>query len=491
MLTYIIIFLIGALAVFLFGLFSYLYSRKLISIQQRLALTENMLVKEKDKEMELENTIKKNIGIDEVTRLPNRTIFEDRLKQAINQSERSEMMFAVLFISLDGFKIVQETLGLNAGDEILKEVAYRMQSSIRKVDTLSRLNGNEFVVILTQLIKSENTIFLVQRLLTVLAQPFRVYDQDIFITANIGIAVYPNDGKEGDELLKNADNALNQAKLNGQNTYQFYQKEMYNLSRRELVLTAALRSSTIYNDFIIYYQPSVNIETKQILTMEAMLHWQHQDFGLLKYDDFSKLFENSGNVLAMGDWLLRTACQQFLTWKKIGLNPQTLMIKVCLKQLENVHFTYNVSQILKEVGFNPAELILEISELVLAGKLNLIEKSLYILKKLGIQVGISEFGTGKIALQDLRNFSIDFLKMPGSLIQDIHENEETRAIVQMIVGLANTLGLRVLAEGVDTVGQKNALYELGCFIMQGKLFSQPFLADQFTSRVENDVIQQA
>lgn len=491
MLTYTIVFLIGVVTALLFGFFLYLSSRKLGTIQQQLALTESMLAKEKNKEMELENTIKKSIGVDQITGLPNRAIFDDRLKSAVYQSERSEMLFGVLFISLDGFKVVHEALGLNAGDEILKEAAYRMQSSIRKVDTLSRLSGNEFVMILTQLLKPENAIFVVQRLLTVLAQPFQVYDQDIFITANIGIAIYPTDGKEGEELLKNADNALNQAKLNGQNSYQFYQKEMYNLSRRELVLTSALRNSSIYNDLVIYYQPNVNIETKQILTMEAVLHWQHADFGLLKYEDFSRLIENSGNINDIGEWVLRTACQQFLAWKKAGLNPQSLMIRVCVKQLENAHFTYNVSQILKETGFNPHELILEISELILIGKLSLIEKSLYILKKLGIQVGLSEFGTGKIALQDLRNFSIDFLKMPDTLIQDISKNDETRAIVQMVVGLANTLGLRVLVEGVNTVEQKNALYELGCFIMQGNLFSKPLMPEEFTQLVEQEVIQQA
>ncbi len=483
------IFLIGALIIILLG--SYLYSRQFSRMKRQLFLTENMLAQEKNKEIELENTLKNTAGIDDVTGLPNRHIFIDRLNQAINQSERSEMIFAIIFLSLDGFKIINEALGLSAGDEILKEAASRMQTVIRKIDTASRIGGNEFVLILTQLTKPESVIFMVQRFLTALTQPFYVCNQDIFITVSIGIAVYPADGKEGDELLKNADNALNQAKLTGPNSFQFYQKEMYHLSRRELTLTTDLRNSAIYNDFIIYYQPSVNIETKQILTMEAMLHWQHPEFGLLKYDDFSKLLENSGHVIPIGDWLLRTACQQFLIWKKAGLNPQSLMIKVSIKQLENPHFTYNLSQILKEIGLNPTALILEISELILVGKLNLIEKSLQILKKQGIQVGMSEFGTGKIALQDLRHFSIDFLRIASSLIKEVGQNEETRAIVQMIVGLANTLGLRVLAEGVDTEAQKQILCELGCFIMQGELFSQPLLPENFTELVEQAVIQHA
>jgi len=485
---------ISVLAVFILGFFLQRRSRELLRLQTNLSKVELDLAKEVDKKniqnnevAALKNRIETNILNDALTGLPSRQIFTDRLQQVLHQSARYNMAFAILFLNLDRFKIINDTLGLNAGDEILKEAAVRMQSSIRQLDSLARFGGDEFVFILTQLAKPETAVYVAQRLLETIAQPFHIQDQDVFITASIGIAIYPNDGDNSDVLLKNADNALHQAKRHGSNNYQFYQKEMYNLSRRELILNSSLRSKAIYRELQVYYQPQLNVEMKKIISMEAILQWQHPDFGHVPQEEFFPLAEATGIIVPIGDWLLRTACQQFKKWQSLTVFPQYLAVKISARQLESPHFAFTVSQILQELQLHPSVLMLEISEMMLYAKTGMIEKSLHMLKHLGIQIGLSDFGTGKLALQDLRSFPISYLKIAGALVKEIG-NKETGAIIQMIIALGNTLGLRVIAEGVENEDQKRLLIHAGCILMQGSYFSSPILAQDYSDIFEKNII---
>ena len=486
------IFMIGS--VFLASLF-YTSKKQISLMQQRHSFVNTEFAKVIAREhentikmIELKNQIDANVYKDTLTGLVSRQIFEDRLEQMINQSARHELIFAVLFLNLDGFKIINEALGLDAGDGLLKEVARRLQGSIRQLDTVSRFAGDEFVFILPQLAKPETAAYVAKRILDAIALPFKVNEQEVFVTASIGIAIFPDDGNEGKQLLKNADNALHQAKSHNHHSYQFYRQEMYVSSQRELIINSSLHSQTIYQDFLIYYQPQVNIETKKIISMEALLRWNHPTLGLIDFKDFLRFSENNGTIESIGEWVLHHACQQFQAWKSLGFFIQSFSVNISARQLENPHFTYKVSQILQECGLSPENLILEVSETMLQSSL-IGEKTLLMLKELGVRVGVNDFGTGHIALWQLQTIPVNILKIASTHIQNITINQDTAAIVKMIIALGNTLGVAVVATDVVNKKQVQLLKSLGCQLMQGSIFTPPLLPHEFTMLVEKSIVE--
>jgi diguanylate cyclase (GGDEF)-like protein len=455
-------------------------SSRLKQIKKNFSDTETLLLKQVEKENALSaelDALKKSsmysLLKDPLTELPSRQLFEDRLLQTIHQSQRYHLTFAVMYLDLDGFKLINDALGHDVGDELLKQVAIRLQTSIRQVDSIGRFGGDEFVFVLPQLTKAESAAYVAQRFLDVISQPFIVREQELFITASIGIAAYPSDGEDIQTLLKNADNAVHQAKLRGRNTYQFYREEMHALSRRELILNSSLRGASIYNDFSLFYQKQFNVESNSVVALDVLLHWHHPDFGLISLQEFLRLAENSGKILVIGEWMLRTALQQLQKWKTQKLPFDRVAITVSLRQLENPHFAYKISQLLQEFNLDSTCLILKISEDVLLAKFDLIEKALYMLKHLGVQIAIDEFGTGHLALQQLKRFPIDYIKLGSMLVKDVTVNKESEAIVKMIMALAKSLNITVIAEGVDSEKQKQLLNQLDCHIMQGHLFGDP------------------
>jgi len=494
--VFIILLGLSILSIILLGYGLFANVRHLSHIKEKLAASEVALAKGVELERalnvelaDMKHKIERNIVSDSLTGLPGWQIFEDRLKQVLNQSKRHNLTFAVLFLDLDDFKIINDVLGLEAGDELLKEVAGRLQGAVRQMDTVCRFTGDEFVFILPQVSKPETSAYVAQRLLNVVSQPFRIRDQELFITASVGIAIFPNDGEDVSILLQNAESALHQAKSHGDNNYQFYRREMHMISRRELILTSALHGANIHKEFSLCYQPQINIETKKIVCMETFMRWQHPDFGAISHDDFLRFAENTGTILVIGEWILRNACQQFLTWQSQGLDPHKIAVNVSLRQLENPHFSYNVSNVLKDLNLNPDYLILQISEMMLLTKLGLIEKTLRMLKQLGVNIGVTDFGTGNIALQHLRSFPLSYLKLSNELISDITTNEDTKAIVKMIAALAVTLQLQVIVDGVENQEQKVSLKELGCHLMQGNIFSPPLRAEEFTALVVEKIVE--
>jgi diguanylate cyclase (GGDEF)-like protein len=496
MLVFIILLGLSVFSILLLGYGLFTSLRHLVQVKEKLVTAEKTLSQEVERKhslnaemVEMKHKIEKNIVNDSLTGLPGWHLFEDRLRQVLTQSKRHQLTFSILFLDLDDFKIINDVLGLQAGDELLKEVAARLQFSIRQMDTVSRFTGDEFVFLLPQISKPETAAYIAQRLLNAVAQPFRIGEQELFITASAGVAIFPNDGEEIPMLLQNAESALHQAKTQGDNNYQFYRREMHIISRRELILSSGLHSPTIYQEFSLYYQPQIDIAAKQIACMETYLQWKHPDFGIIASNDFLRFSENTGTIMLIGEWILRSACQQFLTWQSLGLHPQKLAVNVSLRQLENPHFAYNVSRVLQELNLNPDVLILQISEVMLLMKLGLIEKTLRMLKQMGIHIGVTDFGTGNIALQHLRSFPLSYLKLSSTLLEDVTQNEETKAILKMIMALANTLQLTVVADGVEKVEQKLLLKELGPCLMQGPIFSPPLLPEDFTALVKEKIVE--
>ncbi len=432
---------------------------------------------------ELKKQINETLMCDHLTGLPSRQVLQDRLIQLVNQSKRYQLTFGVLFLNLDDFKVINNALGYDIGDELLKQVAARLLQSMRQVDTVCRFAGDTFILLASQISRPETCGYIAQRVLDAVAQPFQVNNQDLFLTASIGISIYPLDGEEGKTLLNNADNALHQAKTRGCNTYQFFREEMHVLSQRELTLRSSLRDASIYQELTIYYQPQVDIHNKEIICMEALLRWQHPSLGLVTPSEFIRLAENSGKIVEIGEWVIRMSCEQFQKWKAMGLHISKVSVNISFRQLENPHFIYNVSQILQQTNMQADALVLEITDGVFH-KEDLLEKSLQMLKQLGIQIAIDDFGTGHLSLQQLKRFDIDYLKIDFSLTQDITQNPESEAIVKMIIALAQTLHLCVIAEGIETAEQKLLLEQIGCKVMQGHLFSVARKPEEFTESVE-------
>lgn len=430
---------------------------------------------------ELKEKLHHNMLYDALTGLPGRTMFDDRLQQTINQSKRYKLPFAVMCLDLDGFRLINEALGHDIGDELLKEVSKRLKNAIRKMDTLSRFGGDEFVLILSHLSKAESVVYVAQRFLNVLSQPFKIREHELYITGSIGISTFPLDGNDVNTLLKHADNALHQAKVKSRNTYQFYREEMHALSQRELVLNSTLQSQNIFKDFIIYYQPAVNVDTKQITNMQASLYWQHPDLGFISQNDFIKTAENGGRTGAIFEWLLRNSCYQLKKWHAVDKSQSiSVGVTVIPHQLENLNFVNKISQILQEVQLAPSYLVIEISETFLLNKTDLVEKALNMLKHLGVQVAIKDYGIGHLSLQQLKHLPLDYIKIASELVKDITINKDSEMIVKMIIALSKSLQVTVAAEGISSEKQLMSLKEWGCSLMQGEFFSLPMKGVEFT-----------
>lgn len=480
------IFTISCLTIFLLTFYFIQNHRHLSQLKKQLKNTETQLHTAVTKQTvllselnEIKEKYTQNVLYDPLTELPRRHVFEDRLTQAIHQSERYQLTFAVLFLDIDGFKIINDALGHDVGDELLRQAALRLKKAIRQVDSVSYFGGDEFVIVLP-LAKAETAAYVAQRLLNTIADPLQIEGNELYITASIGIAVYPLDGVDAKALLTNAGNALHQAKIHGRNTYQFFHEKMQAMSKRQLRLSSRLQHSEVYHEFSIYYQPQVHSETKKIISMQALLHWQHPELGLLPLSEFLQLAENIGKINEIGEWLLRNALQQLQKWSTEGSHQDiAVAVSVSMRQLENPHFSYKISHLLQEMKVNPSSLILEISEGMVLNKIGIIENCVYMLKQLGVKIAWVDFGMGHLSLQYLKRFSIDYLKMTSSLIQDLTINTDSEAIVSMIIALANSLQITLIADGVENAEQVKKLQELGCFVMQGTFFGEPQLPQRF------------
>ena len=423
---------------------------------------------------------------DPLTDLPNRYLFNDRLRQAIAHAEREKQFLAVLFLDIDNFKHINDTIGHRAGDQLLQGIASRLLFGIRKADSISRisteedtermvarLGGDEFTMLLTDTKNVQAPAMAAQRILTMLSEPFVIGAQEVFITTSVGIAVYPLDGKDIDTLLINADVAMYQAKNNGRNNYQYYSESMNALRIERFTVENKLRKALDQNEFMLFYQPQIDISTGKIIGVEALIRWLQPDLVLIKPGQFIPLAEETGLIIPIGEWVLRTACAENKAWQKRGLQPIRMTVNVSSIQFRQDNFIETVSGILRDTGLETRYLQLELTEgAIMQDSKNTIKK-LHSLQSMGIQVAIDDFGTGYSSLSYLKRFPLSTLKIDYSFVKDIVTSPTDRAIVSAIVSLAHNFNLKVIAEGVEKRKQLNFLHECGCEGAQGFLICPP------------------
>ena len=416
---------------------------------------------------------------DALTDLPNQVLYKDRLKQAIALSRRNDQMQAVLLLNLDRFKTVNDSLGYTAGDRLLQSVAQRLTSCVRESDTVARFGGDEFAILLTHISRSQDAANAARAIKEALDQAFLFDDQEVFVSSSIGIAVYPHDGRDTASLLKNAGAALDRAKVQGGNNYQFYTAGGTTRALKQLVLESNLRGGLEREEFVVHYQPQVDTRSFQLVGMEALVRWNHPGLGLLYPKEFISLAEDSGLIIQLGDWALRAACAQSMAWQDAGLAPMRLSVNFSARQFQQAAFISSVAEILKETNLDPRWLELELTESsIMKDPEQAIEK-LHELKLMGIRVAIDDFGTGYSSLNYLKRFPIDTLKIDKSFVSDLCKDPHDTAIVRAIITLGHALDLTVVAEGVETQEQLQYLSSLDCDVVQGFLFSKSLSPSAF------------
>ncbi len=419
-------------------------------------------------------------NFDLLTNLPNRLLFRDRLGLAISRAPWHKRSVGVLLFDLDRFKVVNETLGQAMGDFLLKAVSERLSATVREGDTVARLGDDMFGLILDDLAQPADSFRVSQKILDSLGKPFQLKGQEIFVSASIGIAIFPNDGDEIDLLMKHADTAMYRAKEQGGNNYQLYAPAMNQHATKRLALENNLRRALERGEFLLYYQPKVDLTTGQIVGMEALIRWKSPEAGMVSPAEFIPLAEETGLIVPMGEWILRTACAQNKAWQKQGLPFVRMGVNISVRQLQRQNLIGTIAHVLNETGLDPNYLELELTESIIM-KSN--ESTMAELRELnlgGIEISIDDFGTGYSSLSYLKRLPIDTLKIDKSFVQEVTTDPDDAAIVAAIITMAHTLKLKVVAEAVETVEQLEFLRGLKCDQMQGYLFSRPLPAEEIT-----------
>lgn len=418
---------------------------------------------------------------DYLTDLPNRLLLTDRITQAISAAKRRGSKLAILFFDIDHFKRVNDTLGHEVGDQLLKVLSKKLQMCIRASDTLSRQGGDEFVVLLPELTDDAVPAEIAQKILFSIKDPISIANHELFITASIGIAVYPDDGDNVDVLTRHADAAMYHAKNSGRNNYQFFTKEMSARVAAQLTMENSLQKAISNNELMLFYQPKVSIKTGKIIGAEALIRWVHPQWGMMMPDRFIKIAEDSGLIRGIGHWVLREACTQNKKWQDSGLPEIPIAINVSVVELHHAHFTQEVTKVLLQTGLQPYHLELEVTESVAIQSEVTVINDLNKLKEMGVRLSVDDFGTGYSSLSYLKLLPVNTIKIDKSFIRDIQVDANDAAIVTAIIKMSQSLGLTVIAEGVETQAQLEFLQSHDCDEMQGYLFSRPLPADEFAA----------
>ena len=419
---------------------------------------------------------------DDVTGLPNRNLLHDRIDQAINFSRRYGKMTSILFIDLDDFKVVNDSLGHNVGDQLLRELGIRLTGCVRSVDTVARLGGDEFIIVLTAMPHQDNVVFIAEKVIDSLSRPFLLEGHEVFVSSSIGIANYPKDGEDEITLLKNADSAMYHAKERGKGNYQFYAAEMNEMALERLSMINDLHRAVERQEFMLYYQPQVDIKSGKISGVEALLRWHHPQKGMIPPSKFIPLVEETRLILPIGEWVLQTACEQAVKWHRQGIEI-TMAVNLSALQIEDYRLMKLVNGVLKKTGMDPRLLELELTENVLVERSEVIFRIFRQLREKGVLLSIDDFGTGYSSLSYLNQLPIDKLKIDSSFVRDISVDSDDRAIVAAIISMAHSLRLKALAEGVETREQEDILRSMGCDEIQGYLYSKPLPPDELTPRL--------
>jgi len=421
---------------------------------------------------------------DTLTHLPNRVLFHDRLQQAMNLAQRTNQVIAVMFLDLDRFKDINDTLGHRTGDLLLQHVADRMGLVLRDCDTVARLGGDEFTVFVQDIKTADNARKIAQKLLDLFEIPYCLEGQQVYVTCSIGVTLFPADGDSMDELLMNADIAMYHAKADGKNTYRLYAIEMNQQASERVALQTDLRKALDLKQLYLQYQPKFDARTNQITGVEALLRWQHPERGLIPPTRFIPLAEESGSIVNITEWVLKSACHQAKLWYDAGYGDISVAVNLSAYSLKRNNAPFMVQQMLEESGLPPHLLELELTESMLIENDQHAEETLHALKKLGVKISIDDFGTGYSSLSYLHRFPIDALKIDRSFIWNMHRSDNDMAIVVAIIAMGHGLKLQVIAEGVENEEQLETLKKCGCETIQGYLTGRPALAEELTVRLQ-------
>ena len=421
-----------------------------------------------------EQTIRHLAYYDALTGLPNRMLFNDRLAQALAQARRHGARgVAIMFLDLDRFKTINDTLGHGGGDELLREAALRLKHALREGDTVARLGGDEFLFLLPGVDDVEDAARIGQKIVDLFEAPFTVLDHELYVTTSIGISLFPMDGADGEALIRNADAALYQAKDLGRNRYQLYAPDMNALAAKRLMLENSLRRALDRNELILYYQPVVSLETEEIVGIEALVRWAQPELGLLLPSAFIPMAEETGLIVPLSRWVLRTACAQMKEWLESGIPLRSVSVNLSARRFNDCNLPGMVRETLESTGLEGEYLTIELTESVMMENAEQTIHTLHELKDMGVKISIDDFGTGYSSLSYLQRLPIDTLKIDQSFVRDIASGNGESPIAMLIIAMAHNLDLSVVAEGVETEEQRSFLRSKRCDTMQGFLFSAP------------------
>lgn len=428
---------------------------------------------------EYEAQIRHQATHDALTGLPNRNLLYDRLRQAVLQAQRQGSIAAVAFIDLDQFKFINDSLGHQVGDELLKVVAARLKSCVRAVDTVARQGGDEFVIVFGNQKGSEDIADTVRRIIDIVAEPASVGGLELHVTCSVGISMYPSDGTDAETLLRNADAAMYKAKELGRNNVEYFTAEMNLHANERLEVLNRLRHALMHEEFVLQYQPKVDLRSGRVVGAEALIRWHSAARGLVSPACFIPLAEESGMIVPIGEWVLRTACAQNVAWQRAGYAPLPVSVNLSPRQLVRNDVVRLVADVLASTGLDARYLELEITETVLMRDVDKSLTTLKRLKELGVKISIDDFGTGYSSLNYLKRFPVDTLKIDRSFVNDIVTDQDDAAIVKAVISLAHILNLQVVAEGVESEEQRRFLMENKCDEVQGYYFGRPMPSDAF------------
>jgi diguanylate cyclase (GGDEF)-like protein/PAS domain S-box-containing protein len=441
---------------------------------------------------EAEQRIRYLAYFDRPTGLPNRQFFVERLTQALTAARRHHRQLGVLTLDLDQFKRINDTLGHAVGNELLLEVAQRLTGTLRledvvaagnlPVDTkegVARLDGDEFSLLISDLAHYHDAAKVARRLLEELRKPFRVGGQEVFVTASVGMALYPLDGEDAESLMKNAGAAMHFAKEQGRDNYQFYSRAMNATALEKLSLESQLRKALERDEFLLHYQPKIHSGSRKIVGLEALIRWRHPELGMVPPSQFIPVAEESGLIVPIGDWVLRAACAQNEAWRRSGYPAVHVAVNIAMLHFRQGNLVASIGDALERTGLDPSLLEIELTESMLMQSVDTTLETLHRLKEMGVRLAIDDFGTGYSSLSYLKRFPLDTLKIDRSFIRDLPRDAEDAAITKAIIAMSHSLRLAVVAEGVETTEQLAFLQQHGCDVVQGYLFSRPVNADDF------------
>lgn len=455
----------------------------------QLAKSFNLMldrIQKRDTELEAEIMQRKRVEArldhlahyDTVTNLSNRHFFNERLASLVSRALQFKERAVVMFIDLDNFKIVNDTLGHDTGDALLRIVAERLSATLRFGDVISRIGGDEFAILLENVEKANQSVMVAEKCLASLAEPILIDGNELYIGASIGISICPDDAADMHELLKHADTAMYYAKSKGKNTYQLFLPEMKEGAQKRLTLESSLRRALDRQEFALFYQPQIDLKSRRITGVEALLRWIHPELGIVNPDEFIPIAEENGLIVPIGEWVLKTACLQIKAWQESGLKHLTMSVNLSGRQLKEDRLVERIKAIVHETGVDPATLHLELTESMLMDAGTITIEKLEQICAMGIQLEIDDFGTGYSSMSYLKRYPITTLKVDKSFVRDLPEDTDDAAITSAIIAMAQSLKMHVMAEGVETDAQAEFLLANGCSNAQGYLFSKPAPAEQ-------------